>query len=279
MRWLVGVLLIVIWLSPTPAHAQTALYRINAGGSAVTVNSGSWSADQGFTGGTVLTSSQAIAGTDDDALFQAQRSTSSGITYNLAVAAGTYDVTLYFAEITAANPATRFFDVTIEGVLFLDDFNIYTAAGSQLYTAVSRGGQFPVTDGNLTIQFSANARIAAIEVYSVPAPSATPTSPPAPSATPTSPPAATATPTNPPAATATPTNPPAATATPTSPPAATTPIATVERGINAAIAIVASQQGQLWALDSAMWPALGGLASLVIGFFVLRFIRRLLWVD
>ena len=115
-----------------------------------------------------------IFGTDDDQLYWTYRgnvgSAPQGqrqLIYNLPVNAGTYTVTLYFAERFWEAPNKRVFDVSIEGQLRLDDFDIFSASGGK-NTAVTRTfSNIQVTDGNLTIVFDPSmdyASIAAIKV-------------------------------------------------------------------------------------------------------------------
>jgi hypothetical protein len=157
----------------TPAVA----FRINAGGLAFTDSTGDLfvadkayvPGDFGYTGGKPFTSTNPINNTTDDPLFQAQR---SGIGLNPFsytfdnMPAGNYSVTVYFAELRSAGPNQRFMDVTIEGNLLLDNYDIFAAAGGN-NTAVSATFLVPVSDGQLNINFSSSlkgAMVAAIEV-------------------------------------------------------------------------------------------------------------------
>src|SRR5207237_6980793 len=72
--------------------------RINSGGAAYTSQTGRvFSADTNVTGGATNKVTSPIAGTADQPLFQDERW--GQFTYSIAVANGTYDVRLYFAEL------------------------------------------------------------------------------------------------------------------------------------------------------------------------------------
>ncbi|GAB2933891.1 S8 family serine peptidase [Nonomuraea fastidiosa] len=113
-----------------PVTLTTTKYQVgvNAGGPSFTDASGfTWSADQeargkkwGYTGkGKTITTRVPIAGTEDDALFQSQRTTQgTGLIYTFPDAPkGTYAVDLGFAEIEKVKPGKRVFDVLIGGKL------------------------------------------------------------------------------------------------------------------------------------------------------------------
>ena len=116
----------------------------------------------------------AIANTADDELYWTYRGRINGaaqdqrqLIYNLPLSTGTYSVTLYFAELFWTEPGKRVFDVSVEGALRLDNFDIFAQSGGQ-NTAITRTfSNIGVTDGNLTIVFDPSmdyASIAAIKV-------------------------------------------------------------------------------------------------------------------
>ncbi len=160
-----------------PDELQSAVaYRINAGGAAYTASSGAlFIADQayspggfGYTAGKPITTTNPIAGTADDPLFQVQRSntTFSYLFDNLP--AGNYAVTLHFAEIQVSAPGQRRFDVAIEGSLLLDNYDIFVAAGGA-NIAIAETFVVAVSDGQLNIDFTTatlRAALAALEVTS-----------------------------------------------------------------------------------------------------------------
>jgi hypothetical protein len=176
---------------------------VYAGAAAYVDASGNtWLADQAFTaggwgfiGGFTKTSTNPIANTTDDPLFQIDhRWTSSALPgYSFSVPNGNYNLTLRFAEFNAANVGERLFDIVIEGATVAANFDILAAAGGA-NTAVDRTFAVAVTDGQLDVSFvrrSGNPKVSALRIQSMQGAPTTPT--------------ATATPTNPPAATATPT--------------------------------------------------------------------------
>lgn len=113
-----------------PVTLTTTGYQVgvNAGGASVTDDVGfTWATDQahrtgswGHRGKTTTTSTTAaVAGTGDDALFRAQRSTpGTDLTYVFDGAPkGSYVVDLGFAEIENVKPGRRVFDVLVNGTV------------------------------------------------------------------------------------------------------------------------------------------------------------------
>ena len=149
--------------------------RVNSGGAAVTDSQARvWSADTGFSGGftTSVSSTTAIGNTVDDALYHNERW--GAFTYTFTVPAGSYQVTLKFAEMyftTGAASGQRLFNVAINGTTVLTNFDIKSAAGGA-NIAVDR--TFAVNAGagnnNLQIQFihvsgqPDNPKVDAIEI-------------------------------------------------------------------------------------------------------------------
>ncbi len=134
-----------------PAYRQ----GVDAGGSATITDSAGdpWSPDKAYTAGSygyvgagaVRTSNRAIAGTTDDALYQTQREGTSGYRFD-DLPAGTYVVDLDFAELRAGLPAgRRVFDVTINGGVVLDNYDIAATVGP--LTADRRTFQVTVAAG------------------------------------------------------------------------------------------------------------------------------------
>ena len=161
---------------PPPSYTT----RINSGGSAYTTGGGvAFVADQafatggfGYINGSAQTYSNAIANTTDDLLYQdLRRRNSSNFQYDFTVPTGTYSVTLHMMS-----PNTNWvMDVTAEGVLIYDNFDIDTQAGGT-YTAVTRTFSTSVTDGRLDLTFtrvSGSAAVSAIEVVQTAGPSIT----------------------------------------------------------------------------------------------------------
>jgi hypothetical protein len=115
-----------------------------------------WSADFGFTGGTVVTLSNPIFGTSDPALYQRDRwdpPTAPEMSYAFNVPNGTYTVKLHFVEHWSGGQAVgrRIFDVRLENVLVLDNLDIFAEAGG--YTLLVKTFQATVSDGQVNINF------------------------------------------------------------------------------------------------------------------------------
>ncbi|TCZ67480.1 malectin domain-containing carbohydrate-binding protein [Flaviaesturariibacter aridisoli] len=155
------------------AATNSVFYRINAGGPSLTNSIGTFAADNSFapSPGNTFSVATAIGGTTDDALYQSERWGNS-FGYALPVSNGTYKVVLHFAEIYWTSANNRVFDVMIEGVKRLDNYDIFAKAGA--FTATTETFVVTVTDGTLNIDFSSltavggkdNAKVSAIEVLS-----------------------------------------------------------------------------------------------------------------
>jgi parallel beta-helix repeat protein len=150
---------------PPPAQATTV--RINAGGPAYTDASGKvWAADSGFSGGYVYSPGATVTGTTTPVLYQTQRWHTAPLTYQFAVANGSYSVNLKFAELYFNAAGQRVFNATINGQTVLANFDIVAAAGGSKI-AVDKSFPVTVTGGQITIQFAAsvdNPAINAIEI-------------------------------------------------------------------------------------------------------------------
>ncbi len=212
-------------VSPTLAPY---LRRVNAAGASFTDSLGQvWDPDQayvsggwGYVSGSAKSSTTAINGTVDDALYQKYR---EGMTaYNFTVPNNTYEVQLRFAELSATKTGVRVMRITIEGAVVAASLDVYKEAGKA--TAYDKTYLVTVSDGLLNIEFAKVSgtlapMVAAIEVrpYIPPTPTATPTATqtPTPTITPGGP-TLTFTPTATPSATptATPTVTPTATPAP-----------------------------------------------------------------
>ncbi|WP_167960947.1 malectin domain-containing carbohydrate-binding protein, partial [Saonia flava] len=133
--------------------------NINAGGPALTHNGVDYQADEFFVGGDTYSNSEAQL----PPLYQTERSSSDQFySYDIPVPNGNYIVWLHMAELYwgttgggEGGEGLRVFDVTIEGSLELDDYDITADVGSETVTVKS----FPVTvsDGELNLYLSALA--------------------------------------------------------------------------------------------------------------------------
>jgi hypothetical protein len=124
--------------------------RVNAGGPAYTDPAGNvWQADPGFSGvgGSWSPGNVPIANTTTPTLYQSEAW--GNIQYQFAVANGTYNVTLKFAELEVTQPGQRMFNVYLNGQQVLQNFDVVAAAGAW-QTAVDK--EFPVNVTNGAIQ-------------------------------------------------------------------------------------------------------------------------------
>ena len=143
--------------------------NINCGGSAYTTAGGTnYIADAQFDNGATFSNlSNPISGTADDIIYQTERY-NSNLSYSIAVPfSGFYDVTLHFAEVFNKNQAVneRVFDMSLEGNLVLDDYDIFASVGG--YAADVKSFQVQVLDGELNLSSSSsidNAKLCAIQV-------------------------------------------------------------------------------------------------------------------
>jgi endo-1,4-beta-xylanase len=139
---------------PTPTPGGSSI-SINAGGSA----SGSFTADQYYSGGSTYTNtatidmSQITSNPPPAAIFNSERYGAMTYTIPNLTAGRTYTVTLYFAETYLTAAGQRLFNVTINGSSVLSSFDIYASAGGQ-NRAIAR--TFAITansSGQVVIQF------------------------------------------------------------------------------------------------------------------------------
>jgi subtilisin family serine protease len=148
-----------------PVTLVVPAYRkgVDAGstGAFTDANADAWVADQawapggfGYIGpGFVETSNRAIAGTDDDRLYQNQRSGMAGYRFD-NLPAGVYQVELDFAELRANfGPGRRVFDVMLNGTMVLPGYDVAAAVGTltadrhEFFVTVPQGGTVEVFFG------------------------------------------------------------------------------------------------------------------------------------
>jgi hypothetical protein len=142
-------------------------FAVNAGGAQYVDGSGVvYQGDTRFSGGNTYTATAAIAGTNDDRVYQSERY--GNFSYAIPVADGDYLVTLKFAEIYFTKAGQRVFDVTIEGDEVVTDLDLVAEVGPK----VAYDQTFPVhvSDGTLNIGFHSvvdYAKVSAIVVMGV----------------------------------------------------------------------------------------------------------------
>ena len=163
----IGVLLTVLFLPLSSALAHLPPILINAGGPKYTDTAGDlWVADTPFVKpSNTFKTSASISGTSDPALYQSER-WGATLLYGIPVENGQYDVVVHFAEIYLNKAGARIIDVFAEGILKINDLDIWSLVGKNAaYSAT-----FPVTvsDGVLSLQFVGvvqNAKVSAIELH------------------------------------------------------------------------------------------------------------------
>ena len=147
-----------------PLNPSFAL-RIHAGGGSYVDSAGNtWLADTDYTGGSTYSTTAAIAGTSDPALFQTERYGMSAYTIPVP-GPGTYTVQIYESENWWTSAGKRIFSITANGTPILTNYDIYAAVGANTADIIT--ASVPVTGSTLTLSFSAavdNAKVAAIAV-------------------------------------------------------------------------------------------------------------------
>ena len=141
-----------IWNRGTTAAAGFAPRRINCGGPAIS-GATPWLADTGYSGGTAKSTTSAIANATNapQAMYQTRRYAPT-LTYAFPdVPDGTYTIRLHFAELYYGAAGRRRFNVAIEGLVRLTNFDIYQAAGGK-NRAVVRTFENVSVSGGLQIQ-------------------------------------------------------------------------------------------------------------------------------
>ena len=166
--------------APSTGGGGEVVARINAGETTagdeyLGTDGRLWDIDGLFTGGNIYPqtpSGAAISGTDDDFLYQTERSGASGFGYSIPVPSpGLYTVELHFAELWwtvgtgSGGPGSRIFDIVMEGQTYLEDFDILSEVPGA--TALVKTFEVEVTDGSLDIEgipVVDQAKISAIQV-------------------------------------------------------------------------------------------------------------------
>ena len=148
----------------------TLLLALNAGGGQVQHDGVTWQADAYFIGGqTYMKGGLAIAGTDNDKIYQSERW--GPMSYNIPVANGSYQLALHFAEIYLkdGDSGQRVFDVMVEGQKVLTNFDILSKTTSNTAWIETIAAQ--VSDGELNISFTSTGaprdpKLSALAVFS-----------------------------------------------------------------------------------------------------------------
>jgi endo-1,4-beta-xylanase len=156
----------------------TGTLSINAGGSAT----GSFTADQYYSGGTAYTNTNTIdtsqVGSVPAAVFQSERY--GAFSYTIPSRSGAQTVTLYFAETYLTAAGQRLFNVSINGTTVLSSFDIYASAGGQNKAIARTFNTTANSSGQVVIQLTTgteNPKINGITVASGTGPTNTPVPP------------------------------------------------------------------------------------------------------
>ncbi len=145
-----------------PAHPTNPGLLVNAGGPpALDAIARDFQADAGFfTGGrTDIAPAGDVAGTLDDTLHRQHRIGTS-FSFTAAVPDGNYVLFLTFTEPTLS-AGERSFDVSAEGAVVLDSFDIAAAAEGPM-VALATAAEVTVADGELNLTFTGKANSEAI---------------------------------------------------------------------------------------------------------------------
>jgi hypothetical protein len=170
----------------TTAAAGTVL-AVNAGGSAT----GNWVADEGYSGGAVSTTSNAIdtsraSNPAPAAVYQNQRY-AGALTYTLQnlTPNAAYTTRLHFAESFFHAGGQRVFNVAINGTQVLSGFDTYAQAGGANIAIVKQFSSAADSTGKIAIRLTATANHASIAGVEITGGSAGTSPAPTPAPTPT----------------------------------------------------------------------------------------------
>src|SRR5688500_14852235 len=139
---------------PSAAPTVPGPLYVNVGGGTFTDSLGRvFRGDTGFTGGFTGSSTAAeVANTLDDAMYQSYRA-GSRFTFSEPVANGNYSLWLHFVEPTATQAGERTFDVTAEGAVVLDNYDVFARAGGA-NVATAEAIDVSVRDNRLDLSFA-----------------------------------------------------------------------------------------------------------------------------
>ena len=142
------------------------IYAVNAGGNAVTIGGVEYKADRFSTAGTSNSTTNAIAGTSDDALYQSERY--GTYKYEVPVTNASYSLKLHLAELFQTMTGARQFSVTVEGQQVLQNFDLFAEVGlNAAYELIVP--QVLVADKSLTIEMTSqidNATLSGFAIFS-----------------------------------------------------------------------------------------------------------------
>ena len=158
--------------TPTATFTSTAVvssvWRVNAGGPLYPDSWGNtWAADTNFNSGTAHCVTNTVTNTGDSSLYQCERF-GNPFTYIFNVPAGSYQVTLKFAELFQTASGARVFNVSINGALVLNAYDIFADTGSEFMAVSKVFNNISPVSGQISIQFGPasvdNAQVCAIQI-------------------------------------------------------------------------------------------------------------------
>ena len=184
--WSVAAFILFFSVSFLQIKAQNNIYYNAGGAQYISLAGDTFKVDLNYTPGATATytnptANLAIANTDDDVLYRSERSANvngGSFGYNIPVQNGLYKIRLHFAEIfygaTGGNltpPFTgkRVFDVSIEGILVLDNYDINVEVGP-MAAVIKEYDSVAVNDANIDIDFASvtnKAKISAISIIPI----------------------------------------------------------------------------------------------------------------
>ena len=154
---LVCALLVAALAAVSSTSGADATVSINSGGAAT----GSFTADQYFSGGTAYTNtatinlSQITTNVPPAAVFNSERYGAMTYTIPNRTAGSAQTVTLYFAETYLTAAGQRLFSVSINGTSVLSSFDIYASAGGQNKAIARTFNTTANSSGQVVIGFTA----------------------------------------------------------------------------------------------------------------------------
>lgn len=155
-------------LDSGPAGEIVIPARINSGGTLLSLDTAGnqWGVDQYYTGGTTITTTSAIAGTLDDALFQKQRQAGPVKYTLLGLPTGQrYDITMLFAEIASSQSGSctlsvagaRKMDLFANGELVEAGIDPCFSSGFETALVKDFRGLSPDAESKIVLELRANA--------------------------------------------------------------------------------------------------------------------------
>jgi fibronectin type 3 domain-containing protein len=156
-------------VSATPqAPSQTVVWAVAAGGAAT----GSFQADTGFTGGatyqtTTAIDTTAVTNAGPPSVYQSERYGNFSYKATGLTPGASYAVRLHFAEIYFTSAGQRIFNVTINGVQVLTNFDIFALTGAKNKALVETFTATADATGAITIGFTSvknNAKVSGIQI-------------------------------------------------------------------------------------------------------------------